>query len=327
MPNDLVRQTLRLAIAIFITAAIAHRFGRIAYAWYPLLAVVVVIDDNIDQSFKAAGGRICGTILGGLITFLVHTILGGWIGVLVSLVLMVPVLRVLGWQSSLSTAALVSLMFLMIPRHEELNWDYVFQRSLDTALGCAIAIGVSLLLWPRNGASELLRLERSLRGTLLAQSHAHREWLQGRSGRPDPLPQEPLAAMLLAMERLLARELRGPHAQSLQRQRWPQRLRLWERVQHHWVGWESLLLNLPAVKAVSSPVEDGGQQDPLTTSVSTVETLLAGEPSPAANNAPQHWQALAEQQQLPLLMLLALAEEQRPLVASLATLRLVAPCP
>ncbi|MEB3325365.1 MAG: FUSC family protein, partial [Cyanobacteriota bacterium] len=245
MPADLLRHTLRLAIATFLTAAIAHRFHTVAYAWYPLLAVVIVVDDNTDQSFQAATSRILGTILGGLITFLVHTILGGWIGVLVSMLLLVPVLRILGWQNALGTGALVSLMFLMIPSHEELNWHYVWQRTLDTALGCGIAIGVSLLLWPRNGARELLRLEAGLRATLLAQSRAYRRWLQGLTSRPEPLPQEPIAQTLLTMEGLLARELRGPHAQCLQRQRWSQRLRLWDRVHHHWCAWETLLLNLP----------------------------------------------------------------------------------
>jgi uncharacterized membrane protein YccC len=324
MPADLLRHTLRLAIATFLTAAIAHRFHTVAYAWYPLLAVVIVVDDNTDQSFQAATSRILGTILGGLITFLVHTILGGWIGVLVSMLLLVPVLRILGWQNALGTGALVSLMFLMIPSHEELNWHYVWQRTLDTALGCGIAIGVSLLLWPRNGARELLRLEAGLRATLLAQSRAYRRWLQGLTSRPEPLPQEPIAQTLLTMEGLLARELRGPHAQGLQRQRWSQRLRLWDRVHHHWCAWETLLLNLPGLQPDGASPADGNQ-DPLAHSVATVETLLAGTSAPETSTALQGWQALAERRQLPLLLLLALEEEQRPLAASLATLRLLAP--
>ncbi|MFM7465374.1 MAG: aromatic acid exporter family protein [Cyanobium sp.] len=69
MTPDLLRQSLRLAIATFLTAAIAIRFDTIAYVWYPLTAVVVVVDDNTDQSLKMALNRIVGTLLGGLITF------------------------------------------------------------------------------------------------------------------------------------------------------------------------------------------------------------------------------------------------------------------
>ncbi|MEB3194289.1 MAG: FUSC family protein, partial [Cyanobacteriota bacterium] len=225
----------------------------------------------------------------------------------------------LGLESSISTAALVSLMFLMIPKHEELNWDYVFQRSIDTALGCAIAIGVGLVLWPRNGIRELLRLEGGLRATLQAQSQAHHRWLQGLGNRPEPLRPEPLAATLQTMEQLVARELRGPHAQRLQEQRWRQRLRLWDRVQHHWCAWEALLLNLPGLEPQSGP-------DPLANAVADVNGLLAGTPAEPPGPDPSRWQALARHRQVPLLMLLAFAEEQRPLAASLNTLRLVAPC-
>lgn len=325
MTPDLLRQSLRLAIAAFLTAAIATRFDTIAYVWYPLTAVVVVVDDNTDQSLKMALNRIVGTLLGGLITFLVHSILGGWIGVLVSLLLMVPVLRLLGLESSISTAALVSLMFLMIPKHEELNWDYVFQRSLDTAIGCAIAIGVGLVLWPRNGTRELLRLEAGLRSTLETQSQAHHQWLQGLRNRPEPLRPEPLAATLHTMEQLVARELRGPHAKQLQQQRWRQRLRLWDRVQHHWCAWETLLLNLPGLEPQSIAASPS-PPDALHAAITEVQGLLAGTPAEQPDPGPSRWQALALQRRLPLLMLLAFAEEQRPLAASLNTLRLVAPC-
>jgi outer membrane protein TolC len=88
----LVRNSLKLAVAALITAAIAVHFGRIEFLWYPLLAVVIVVDDNDDHTVQAATGRVMGTVLGGLITFLVHTVLSGWAGVLVSLVLMVPAL-------------------------------------------------------------------------------------------------------------------------------------------------------------------------------------------------------------------------------------------
>jgi uncharacterized membrane protein YccC len=88
----LVRNSLKLAVAALITAAIAVHFGRIEFLWYPLLAVVIVVDDNDDHTVQAATGQVMGTVLGGLITFLVHTVLSGWAGVLVSLVLMVPAL-------------------------------------------------------------------------------------------------------------------------------------------------------------------------------------------------------------------------------------------
>ena len=155
MSGDLLRNSLRLALAAFLTAAIALWFERLMFVWYPLIAVVVTIEDSDEQTLKAAMARMLGTILGGLVTFAVHSVLGGWIGVLVALLLMLPLLRLLGWEAAIGTATLISILFLMVPRYSALNWDYVFNRGLDTAVGCLIAIVVGLLLWPNQAIKRL----------------------------------------------------------------------------------------------------------------------------------------------------------------------------
>ncbi|MBM5822215.1 MAG: FUSC family protein [Cyanobacteria bacterium K_Offshore_surface_m2_011] len=321
MRSALLRNSLRLGVAAFLTAALSLWFERIAYVWYPMLAVVTVMEDGDDLSLQAARVRVFGTITGGLVTFLVHTLLSGWPGVLVSLLLMLPLLRWLGWQSAAGTATLVSLMFLMIPSHVALNWDYVFNRTLDTAVGCVIAIVVGLLFWPRRGFDRLVRLEDGLRQGYAAQLEQQRDWLEGRGERPQPLPPARLSRDLVAMEQLLAQERRGPHGQRLQRQHWSQRLQLWGAVQHHWVQWERLLGGLP--DRLGQDAEPG---DPLRAGMARMAALLRGETLPALAPDPAPWQTLARRRSLPLLPLLALAQEQHPLLASLRTLSLVARC-
>lgn len=360
--GDLLRNTLKLTIAAFITASVAVWTVRVAYVWYPLLAVVVVVDDNDEQSLKAAAGRVLGTITGGLVTFMVHTLLAGWTGVLVSLLLMLPLLRLLGWQSSISTATLVSLMFLMIPSHAELNWPYVFNRGLDTAIGCLIAIGVSLLFWPRDGRQRLRQLEASLREPMRLQLAAYRHWLSGCGERPEALAPASLTASLSGLEGLLERELSGPHGQELRRRRWPQRVRLWAQVHHHWITWERLLAALPsevlafeavprealpaagslagpaqgpagtdqADQAGAAPLQPPGgvpspSGSPLATAVHGLEALMAGRSVSGWSADPHPWVALARRQGWPPLMVLAIAEELRPLQASVESLRLAVP--
>ncbi len=318
-------------MAAFLTAALSLWFERIAYVWYPMLAVVTVMEDGDDLSLQAARVRVFGTITGGLVTFLVHTVLSGWPGVLVSLLLMLPLLRWLGWQSAAGTATLVSLMFLMIPSHVALNWDYVFNRTLDTAVGCVIAIVVGLLFWPRRGCDRLMLLEAGLRQGYAAQLEQQRSWLEGRGERPQPLPPARLSHDLVAMEQLLAQERRGPHRQRLQRQHWSQRLQLWGAVQHHWVQWERLLDGLPDRLRPDAEAEevDGPAGDPLQAGMARMTALLQGETLPVLAADPGPWQTLARRRSLPLLPLLpllALAEEQHPLLASLSTLSLVARC-
>ncbi|WP_094559381.1 FUSC family protein [Synechococcus sp. 8F6] len=315
--NLLLRNSLKLFVAVFITAAIASWTERIQFLWYPLMAVVIVVDDNDDHTVQAATSRILGTVIGGLITFLVHTMLSGWIGVLVSLLVMIPVLQRLGWQSALGTAGLTAVMFLMIPSHASLNWDYVFNRGLDTVVGCVVAIVVGLLFWPQNSSSELTAADRLLRRLLQAQLQAYSDWLGQRRSRPEPLDPAPLTNALQRMEQLVAQERSGPRHQALKRSGWEQRLRLWQLAHFHWIAWERLLAGLPEQQSLKA--------DPLRHAVGDLQRQLSEEPTPTPPRQPQRWQQLAQQLQLPLLPLLALAEEGRPLHACLGGLNRMAP--
>ena len=317
MQNQLLRNSLKLFVAALLTAAIAAWTERIQFVWYPLLAVVMVVDDNDDHTLQGASGRILGTVAGGLITFLLHTILGGWIGVLVSLLVMIPLLQLLGWQSALSTASLIAVMFLMIPNHAALGWDYVFNRALDSVMGCVVAILVGLLFWPHNSISELNAADGRLRRLLQTQLQAHSDWLAQRRSRPKPLDPAPLSNDLQRMEQLVARERSGPRHQALKRSGWEQRLRLWQLAHFHWIAWERLMAGLPEEKIL--------QADLLRHAVGELQRQQSGDPTPTPGRQPQLWQQLAQKLQSPLLPLLALAEEGRPLHACLGRLNRVAP--
>ena len=317
MRADLLRKSLKLGIASFLTAAIAVYFQRIEFVWYPLLAVVVVVDDNDEQTVAAARARILGTVAGGIVTFMVHTILSGWIGVLVSILLMVPVLRILGWQSGLSTAALVSVMFLMIPGHAALNWEYVFNRALDTSVGCAVALLVGLLLWPRNRLRLLCSSDAALRRQLLGQLQAYRAWLLGQDARPQPLAAAPMGASLDAMQSWITIETAGPHARLMRRQRWRQRLQLWRMVYAHWLQWERLLADVaPAGLLVES-------LDPL---IAQLQQPGGLSPSRLRQRVTEPWQQVAAAAPQPL-PYLAVRAELEPLLAGIISLALLPPLP
>jgi hypothetical protein len=311
MDPQLLRNSLKLFVAALLTAAIAVWSERVAFLWYPLLAVVIVVDDNDDLTVKAATARILGTVAGGLVTFLVHTILGGWPGVLVSLLLMVPVLRLFGWQAGLGTAGTLSVMFLMIREHEELNWFYVFHRGLDTALGCAIALLVGLLFWPHSGYDELRQADLALRQRIGGQLERLHQGLQGEP-RPEPLDPAPLSSALERLELLVSRERGGPRHQRLHASGWERRLRQWQIVVFHWIAWERLLASLPALGAGEAPLLEGSLEGLL--------GQLAGASRPTPPRDPIAWRDLARERGLPVLPLLALAEELRPLHANLGAL-------
>jgi len=328
---ELLRNSLKLAVAAMITAAIAVHFDRIAFAWYPLLAVVIVVDDNDDQTLKAASGRMLGTLMGGLVTFLVHAIAGGWQGVLLTLLLLVPLLLLTGCQSALGTAGVIVVMFLMIPGHAALNWDYAFNRALDTAVGCAVALAVGLLFWPRDGLQQLAAAEAGLLRQLRAQLQRYRLWLAGEGPRPGPLPAAPISGGLERMETLLRNELGGPRWRRLQAGGWQERVALWQNLRLHWLQWERL------IAAGDLPRPRPGQGDPLADGIQALAAQLDGAaaqragaaagPPPPVGSEP--WKRLAAQSGRPLFTLLAIAQEQRPLLETgeaLARLQGAAPC-
>lgn len=340
--SPLLRNALKIGIATFLTAAIAIWCERITYVWYSLMAVVFVVDDNDSQTVQAASARLLGTVAGGLITFLVHTILSGWMGVMVSYLLILPVLRLAGWQSASGVATLVSLMFLMIPTHAELNWDYVFNRGLDTLLGSVVALGVGLLLWPRNQAARLEAIPLAMRAQMAGQVRAYQRWLLGQASRPDPLAPALLTAQLVDFESLLEQQLHGPQGGRLRRQYWPQRQLLWQHLQHHWIQWERLLFLLPEIWPPAPAAVPGAAPpgpDPCAASLATLEQVLKRDPVsrrqpsfdrsgvPFANQGdpsePEAWRRLAGQLGEPQLLMLAIAEELRPLLASLRSLNLI----
>ena len=340
--SPLLRNALKIGIATFLTAAIAIWCERISYVWYSLMAVVFVVDDNDAQTIQAASARVFGTIAGGLITFLVHTILSGWMGVMVSFLLILPVLRLAGWQSASGVATLVSLMFLMIPGHAELNWDYVFNRSLDTMLGAVVALAVGLLLWPRNQVARLEAIPWAIRRQMAAQVDAYQRWLVGAGTRPEPLAPAQLTAQLVELETLLQQELHGPQGRRLLRQHWPQRQLLWQHLQHHWIQWERLLMLLPhswTGGTAVGPGADAAGPDPFAASLASLVQALEGGPAsrrtsrsnwPGGGSGRQAnpseadaWRRLAGQLALPQLLMLAIGEEWRPLLASLRSLNLI----
>jgi uncharacterized membrane protein YccC len=246
MNDNLVKQSLRLGISVLITCAIAQHFDRINFVWYPVLAVIFVVDDQDENTIRAARGRILGTVTGGLVVFLVHTLLSGWIGILVSLLITIPLLRRLGWTSGLSTAVVITVMFLGIHDYTLLNWNYVLNRSIDTLVGICVALVIGRLLWPKDRLKRMEELHETLMASVNQRMFQHMQALQGLSPMPAPLNPGLLTRDILEIQRLINIEQQlGPrHRNQLTRLRWKQRISLWRSLQSHWILIERLLDSL-----------------------------------------------------------------------------------
>ena len=253
MPSVLSRTSLRAAIKISLAAALAGAwavsFSQVEFAWYPLLAVVMCMDETDTRVVAAARARVLGTIAAGLVSFLVHTVLDGWIGLTVTLLVVVPLLRRLKWQASLGTALVVSSMLFLVARYAELDWLYVFNRTADTLVGVLATLIVNALFWPINRMGEMKAVERQLRRLMAQRLEAIRQQLKGPANSlesaPEPAPPIAGGRLCQQLSQLVGDELRSNPEGPAKRQHWRQRSLLWERINHHSLQLQRLGQLLP----------------------------------------------------------------------------------
>ena len=311
----LLRASLKYGLAAALAGALAVGIHDVEFVWYPLLAVAMCMDESETKVVAASWTRMLGTVTGGVVGGLVHTILQGWFGLTVSLLLLVPLLRRLGWQSSRAVGVLVCSELFLVGHYSQLDWQFVAGRTLDTLLGVAAVLIVSVLIWPVNRMAEIRALDGRLRRLITARLEGIRQRLKEPEGANEAPPSAiPGTRVILSLAQLVADELRSSPGGRAHRQHWRQRQLLWERIHHHRLQLERLARLLPpgALAAAETPWLDG------------LPVLLIGADGAAVAPLPPR-PGLVRQANalgLPPLLLLARDDELQRLVRSLHSLAL-----
>ena len=287
----------------------------VLFVWYPLLAVVMCMDETDTRVLAASRARLIGTVAAGVVSFLVHTLLSGWIGLTVALLIVIPLLRLRGWQSSMGLAVLVCSELFLVAKYAELNWIYVTARTADTLLGVVATLIVSFLFWPVNRIAEIRQFDAQLRATLSVRLVAIQQWLKGGADQPVEPPLPIVGSRLVQqLRQLVGDELRSAPRGDALAQHWRQRGLLWDRINHHSLQLQRLGLQLPqgVLAGVSTPWLD------------RLPGMLEPRPQQAVPALVQRQSLvrLTEDLQLPPLLLLALDDELQRLVKSMHSLAL-----
>ena len=312
---SVLRAALKYGLAAALAGTLAMNRQDVRFAWYPLVAVVMCMDETDTRVLAASRTRVLGTLTGGLVGGLVHMVLSGWVGLTVSLMLVVPLLRLLGWQSSRGLGMLVCSMLFLIERYTQLNWAYVGGRILDTLIGIGAVLVVSFLFWPVDRLAEIRSVDAQLRRAITPRLAEIRRGLK----EPGPLLERPSLPLVgsrlnLRLAQLVGDELRSAPGGRAHRQHWRQRQLLWERIHHHSLQVERLARLLPpgALANDDTPWLDG------------LPAMLVSVGNAAIPALPsrQSLVRLASGHQLPPLLLLGLDDEVQRLVRSLHSLAL-----
>jgi uncharacterized membrane protein YccC len=315
LTSPVLRAALKYGLAAALAGTLAMNRKDVQFAWYPLVAVVMCMDETDTRVLAASRTRVLGTLTGGLVGGLVHMVLSGWVGLTVSLMLVVPLLRRLGWQSSRGLGMLVCSMLFLIERYTQLDWIYVGGRILDTLIGIGAVLVVSFLFWPVDRLAEIRTLDRQLRMAIAPRLEVIRRVLK----EPGPAIEQtsvPLdgSRLILRLGQLVGDELRSAPGGRAHRQHWRQRQLLWERINHHSLQVERLAGLLPP----------GVFADATTPWLEDLPALLGGGGAAVVPALPQRQGLvrLASGLQVPPLLLLALDDELQRLVRSLHSLAL-----
>ena len=315
LTSPVLRAALKYGLAAALAGTLAMNRKDVQFAWYPLVAVVMCMDETDTRVLAASRTRVLGTLTGGLVGGLVHLVLSGWVGLTVSLLLVVPLLRLLGWQSSRGLGMLVCSMLFLIERYTEQNWAYVGGRILDTLIGIGAVLVVSFLFWPVDRLAEIRSIDAQLRRVVTPRLEEIHRGLK----EPGSLLKRPSLPLIgsrlnLRLAQLVGDELRSAPGGRAHRQHWRQRQLLWERIQHHSLQVERLARLLPpgALASADTPWLD----DLPAMLVSGGNAAIPALPSR------QSLVRLASSHQLSPLVLLGLDDEIQRLVRSLHSLAL-----
>lgn len=319
MTAELNQQALKNAIKYFVAAAIAGSIAlatdQVKYIWYPLLAVVMCMDETETRVIAASRGRMLGTVAAGFVGFFVHTVLQGWIALTVSLLILVPILRWCRWQAGLATGVVLLSMLFLVAEYSSLDWLYILNRTIDTLIGVLVAIVVSNLIWPINRLAEVYNLDLKLRQLLSKRLLNIQQLLFGTAAAASAA-QVPLEGSRLIgqLNQLVNDELRSrPHGVA-SRNHWRQRCILWERVNHHSMQLLRLISWLP-------PTFNGLEHGPWLNKLhQSLNTKLDG----TELNLPNRRQLLKVENKtnIPPLLLLAVEDELHRLISSIKSLQL-----
>lgn len=318
MTAELNQQALKNAIKYFVAAAIAGSIAlatdQVIFIWYPLLAVVMCMDETETRVIAASRGRMLGTVAAGVVGFFVHTVLQGWVALTASLLILVPILRWCRWQAGLATGVVLLSMLFLVAEYSSLDWLYILNRTIDTLIGVLVAILVSNLLWPINRLAEIYSLDLKLRQLLSKRLLNIQQLLFGTASAPEAqLPLEG-SRLIGQLSQLVNDELRSrPHGAAT-RNHWRQRCILWERVNHHSMQLLRLISWLPAT---FNGLEQGPWLNKLHQSLNTKLDVTE-------LNSTNRRQLLkvASQTNIPPLLLLAVEDELHRLISSIKSLQL-----
>ena len=175
------RHRAEMALSLRITAAglIAFALGEalgVQQVYWAVLTTTIVMQASVGGSLKATLDRLVGTAAGGVWGAVTAAIPhhGAVETALILAAALVPLALLVAWWPAYRVAPVTAIIVVLVPHGASSPLEAAFERLLEIALGCAVALGVALAITPARAhrllygaAAEALTPIRELIGVLL----------------------------------------------------------------------------------------------------------------------------------------------------------------
>ena len=133
----------RAAAGALISVLLAQWLG-LEFPLYAMIAAVIVTDLSPVRTRQLALPRLAGTVLGACVGALAVRWLGtGALAIAVGVLIAMFVAQASGWAEAAKLAGYVC--GLVVLEHSAEPWTYALYRFVETVLGIAVAVGISLV--------------------------------------------------------------------------------------------------------------------------------------------------------------------------------------
>lgn len=135
--------SLRAALAAAFSVALA-RFLGLPYPIYAMIAAVIVTDLDPAKTRALALPRIAGTVVGASLgALLIPWLPSGAGAIALGIFAAMLTCHILGMKDAAKLAGYVAAIVLL--EHSREPWEYAWHRFMETMLGIAMAVAVSLV--------------------------------------------------------------------------------------------------------------------------------------------------------------------------------------
>jgi uncharacterized membrane protein YccC len=164
--------TLRMTAAAAITFVLGVTLGLSQSFWAVIAAVVATqssLGGTLKASFEQFIGSVFGAVWGGAITIVIpHQ--APWMLGLALVIAVAPLAWLTTFSAGFRIAPITAILVLLSSMGVTMGpVDFAVERLLEIGLGCAVGLGVSVLLVPAHAYDAVLRVAGQVAGLLADQ--------------------------------------------------------------------------------------------------------------------------------------------------------------